>query len=192
MAHERGSVGPCMYVQSYYLFFLVVYMFIKQISRDDRDFRMQLNFSRELQPLHRDSYSWFLSQASLNYRELAFLRNWVWYFNKNIQQKQYYYASGILHVSQFFCQPFFTSSAELVFFYSKLEKLASSTLSLHAIIIYRHLISFMLMYTLVRTIYMLRTNMACTIWRFNCISWNKKVDRVQIWSHDLVHTSQLP
>ena len=99
MAHERGSVGPCMGAQSWYLFFLVTYMFPTLISRDDRNFRMQLNFSKELHP-----YSYFFSLASMKERELVYWWNWAWFFNKTIQQKQDYKASSLLlshFVSQF-------------------------------------------------------------------------------------------
>ena len=63
MTHKGGYVGPCMCAQSWYCFFLVIYMFRTLISSDDGNFRMQLNVS---QGLH--SNSWFFSRASINDR----------------------------------------------------------------------------------------------------------------------------
>ena len=74
-------------------------MFLTLISWDDWNFRMQLNFSKELHP-----YSCFFSHASMKERELIYWWNWAWFFNVTIQQKQYYKASSILlshFVSQF-------------------------------------------------------------------------------------------
>ena len=88
-----------MCAQSWYCFFLVIYMFLTLISSNDRNFRMQLNFSKELH-----SNSWFFSRASIKDRELDYKLYWAWLFNKTIQQKQYYKASSILlshFVSQF-------------------------------------------------------------------------------------------
>ena len=101
MAHERGSVGPCMCAQSWYRFFLVIYMFLTLISSYDRNFRMLLNFFKELR-----SNSCIFSPASMKERELVYWwnLNWAWFFNETIQQKQYYKASSILlshFVSQF-------------------------------------------------------------------------------------------
>ena len=113
MAHEHGSVGPCMCAQSWYWSSLVIDMFLTLISRDDGNFRMQLNFFRVL-----CSYSWYLSQASINDRYLDCQWNWAWFFNETIQQNQYQYASGILLRSyhlQFVWSTDFTSSAELDF-----------------------------------------------------------------------------
>ena len=98
MAHERGSVGPCMGAQSGYWFFRVTYLFLTLISRDDRNFRMQFNFYKELHP-----YSCFFSWAPMKERELVYWWNWSWFFNKTIQQKQHYKSSSIL-VSHFVSQ----------------------------------------------------------------------------------------
>ena len=58
--------------------------FYTLISRDGGNFRTQLNFFRVL-----CSYSWYLSQASINDRYLDCQWNWAWFFNKTIQQNQY-------------------------------------------------------------------------------------------------------
>ena len=74
-------------------------MFLTLISWDDRNFRMQLNFSKELH-----HYSCFFSHASMKERELVYWWKCAWFFNKTIQQKQCYKASCILlshFVSQF-------------------------------------------------------------------------------------------
>ena len=74
-------------------------MFLTLISWDDGNFRMQLNFFKELHP-----YSCFFSWASMKERELVYWWNRAWFFNVTIQQKQYYKASSILlshFVSQF-------------------------------------------------------------------------------------------
>ena len=65
-------------------------MFLTLISWDNRNFRMQLNFFKELH-----SYFCFFSQASMKERELVYWLNWDWFFNKTIQQKQHYKALGI-------------------------------------------------------------------------------------------------
>ena len=75
-------------------------MFLILISWDDGNFRMQLDFSKELHP-----YSCFFSHASMKERELVYWWNQAWFFNETIKQKQYYKASSILlshFVSQFF------------------------------------------------------------------------------------------
>ena len=66
-------------------------MFLTLISWDDWNFRMQLNFSKELHP-----YSCFFSHTSMKERKLVCWWNWAWFFNETIQQKQYYKASSIL------------------------------------------------------------------------------------------------
>ena len=128
-----GSVGPCMCAQSWYYFFLVIYMFLTLISSNDRNFRMQLNFSKELH-----SNSWFFSRASIKDRELDYKLYWAWLFNKTIQQKQYYHASLAFEK---FCSTIFLvvliSHPQLNWISGrKLEKLASGTWSLHTIVLY--------------------------------------------------------
>ena len=108
-----GSVGPCMCAQSWYYFFLVIYMFLTLISSNDRNFRMQLNFSKELH-----SNSWFFSRASIKDRELDYKLYWAWLFNKTIQQKTILPCfTGFWEVlfNNFSCHPYFTSSAKLDF-----------------------------------------------------------------------------
>ena len=123
-----------MCAQSYYLFYFVIYMFLTIISRDDGNFGMQLNFYKELH-----SYSWFFSWASIKDRELIWQWKQAGFFNENIQQKQYYSASGILlgcfcHTNLFVI---LISHPTLNWIYDrKLEKLASSTWSLHAFVLY--------------------------------------------------------
>ena len=78
MAHEHGSVGPCMCAQCWYWSSLVIYMFLTLISRDGGNFRTQLNFFRVL-----CSYYWYLSQASINDRDLDWQWNWAWFFQQN-------------------------------------------------------------------------------------------------------------
>ncbi len=53
----------------------------------------------------------------------------------------------------------------------------------------RPLISFMFMYTLVQTVYMLHKHGKYNLtFSWTCISWNKIIDGVQIRTHDRVHT----
>ncbi len=56
-----------MYAQSYDRFFLVVYMFLTLISRDDRNFRMQLNFIKSCTPIPD-----FFGRASAKDREMEY------------------------------------------------------------------------------------------------------------------------
>ena len=94
---------------------------------------MKLNFFKEL----HSSY-WFFSWASIKDRELDYQWNWACFFNKTIQQNQYYHESSILLsslVSNVFGWPI--SYAQLNWIFDrKLKKLAWSTWSFHAIVSY--------------------------------------------------------
>ncbi len=100
---------------------------------------MQLNFFKEL-----NSYYWFFSWASIKDRELDYKWNWAFFFNKTIQQNQYYHVSSILLsslVSNFFGWPI--SYAQLNWISDrKLEKLAWSTWTFHAIVLYELFMKF--------------------------------------------------
>jgi hypothetical protein len=112
---------------------LVIYKFLILISSDDGIFQIQLNFSEELH-----SYSWFFSWASikdrtLNYRgiELDFSMK---LFNKNNISMPQVSLWAVLF-DDVFCLPISLPQLNLISD-RKLEKLASSTWSLHAIVLY--------------------------------------------------------
>ncbi len=105
-------------------------------STSFRNFRMELNFSEELH-----SHSWFFSWASIKDRKLDYKCNWAWFFSMKLFNQNNIYVPQVtvsfwaVLLNNSFCLPI--SHPQLNWISDrKLEKLASRTWSLHAIVVF--------------------------------------------------------